>query len=268
MSEPIYRRIADDLRARIESGRIGPGDRLPTELELADAYQASRNTVRDAVRWLINRGLVETRPGQGTFAAWHPEPFVTTLSGDWEADAGPAGAEGQAGCAAARHRPLCVSDPQVEIRLAETAVARRLAIDEGATVVSRRQQRYIDRQPWTVQTSYYPMTLVERGARRLLDVASIGEGTVRYLEEVLHMKQVGYRDEIVWRRPDEEEARLFRLPEDGRTPVAVLLRTGYTRRAGQAEPYRLPRSVFPADRNTFVINAGEVPDRPTAPAGS
>ena len=67
MADPMYRQIADDLRRQIEDGELAPGSQLPTELELREKYNASRNTIRDAIKWLITRGLVETRPGQGTF---------------------------------------------------------------------------------------------------------------------------------------------------------------------------------------------------------
>ena len=88
MANPMYRAIADDLRRKIESGQLPPGSQLPTELELREQYSASRNTVRDAVKALINRGLVETRPGQGTFVADLIVPFVTTLTGDPNTAAG------------------------------------------------------------------------------------------------------------------------------------------------------------------------------------
>ena len=77
MSNPMYRQIAEDLRAKIESGELAPGTRLRTELELREDYDASRNTVRDAIKWLTNLGLVETRPGQGTFVVQKIAPFVT-----------------------------------------------------------------------------------------------------------------------------------------------------------------------------------------------
>ena len=67
MADPMYRQIAEDLRRQIEAGELPPGAQLRTELELREKYDASRNTVRDAIKWLITRGLVETRPGQGTF---------------------------------------------------------------------------------------------------------------------------------------------------------------------------------------------------------
>ena len=71
MSEPmpLYRKIAEDLRRQITAGQLAPGDRLKSEAELMEAYgqdgKASRNTVRDAIKFLASRGLVETRAGQG-----------------------------------------------------------------------------------------------------------------------------------------------------------------------------------------------------------
>src|SRR5215469_6279722 len=82
MPEPMYRQIAEDLRRKIESGGLEAGSQLPTEFELREQYDASRNTVRDAVKWLITRGLVETRPGQGTFIVEKIDPFVTTITDD------------------------------------------------------------------------------------------------------------------------------------------------------------------------------------------
>ena len=77
----MYRQIAEDLQRRIASGELVPGAQLPAEIDLREQYNASRNTVRDAIRWLMTRGLVETRPGQGTFVVEKINPFVTTLTG-------------------------------------------------------------------------------------------------------------------------------------------------------------------------------------------
>src|ERR1700734_3997294 len=82
MGNPMYRQIAEDLREQIESGGLRRGQQLRTELELREHYNASRNTVRDAVKWLTNLGLVETKAGQGTFVVRKIDPFVTKLSGD------------------------------------------------------------------------------------------------------------------------------------------------------------------------------------------
>src|SRR5580704_15573312 len=81
MANPVYRQIAEDLREQIESGQLKPGQQLRTEIELREHYSASRNTVRDAIKLLTTLGLVETRPGQGTFVVQTMEPYITTLTG-------------------------------------------------------------------------------------------------------------------------------------------------------------------------------------------
>lgn len=261
MAEFIYRRIAEDLRLQIESGAISRGSQLPTELELRDQYDASRNTIRDAVKWLTIRGLVETRAGQGTFVVERFEPFITTLSGDFQTDSGLGGGEGQAALAevTARDRTANSSKPRVEIKQAEGYVADRLQVAEGTQVISRHQERHIDDQPWSLQTSFYPMDLVLRGATKLLEAADIDDGTVQYLGKVLQLKQVGYRDLIAARPPDENEMKFFRLLEG--VQVFVLLRTGFAEGDDKVTAFRLTESVFPTDRNQFVINAGQVPGR-------
>ena len=60
-------RIADQLTDMIANHRFLPGDKLPNEIELADELQVSRTTLREALRILITRGLVEVRRGVGTF---------------------------------------------------------------------------------------------------------------------------------------------------------------------------------------------------------
>src|ERR1700759_3168063 len=89
MPEPMYRIIADDLDRRIKSGELEPGGQLKSEVELREEYgkehsKASRNTVRDAIKLLVARGLVETRPGQGTFVVKKVLPFVSRLNTDPE----------------------------------------------------------------------------------------------------------------------------------------------------------------------------------------
>jgi GntR family transcriptional regulator len=66
---PLYRRIHDDLRRDIESGRYVPGDRLPSESELAGLYGVSRITSRQALDLLSTEGLLVRRQGMGSFVA-------------------------------------------------------------------------------------------------------------------------------------------------------------------------------------------------------
>jgi GntR family transcriptional repressor for pyruvate dehydrogenase complex len=65
-SVKIFEQIAEQIEQRILSGELHQGDRLPTERELAEQFQASRTAVREAMKILAQRGLIEMRPGRGT----------------------------------------------------------------------------------------------------------------------------------------------------------------------------------------------------------
>jgi GntR family transcriptional regulator len=253
--EPIYRQIAEDLRQKIESGELGHGDQLPTELELREHYDASRNTVRDAVKWLVNRGLVETRPGQGTFVAEQIDPYVTKLTGDPAVGRDDEGPVYRAEVTATLRKPTA-TEPRVEIQQASGVIESELRLAESSTVVSRHQQRYIDGTAWSLQTSFYPIGLVERGAVKLIQASNIKEGTVAYLGTTLGLTQTGYRDKITVRAPDAIDTAFFILPDDGRVAVFEVRRTAFD---DQGQPFRLTVSVYPTDRNQFAVNVGAVP---------
>jgi len=258
MPEPMYRQIAEDLRGKIEMGEIAQGAQLPTEIELMEQYDASRNTVRDAIKLLTARDLVETRPGQGTFVVERINPFVTTLTEDPVTSRGGGEqnvyiAEVQAG-----GRSANVSIPRVEVQQAGATLADALRINEGDQVVSRHQQRFIDGTAFSLQTSFYPMNLVQRGATRLIEATDLEEGTVAYLANTLGIKQAGYRDSIEVRPPDETEASFFRLPADGRVPVFEVYRVVFDEEGNRI---RLTITIYPVDRNRLVVNVGDVPPR-------
>ena len=67
MEVPNARRIARVIADRIVAGDLRPGDMLPSERELAVRFGVSRPLVREALRSVEELGLVETRPGRGTF---------------------------------------------------------------------------------------------------------------------------------------------------------------------------------------------------------
>jgi GntR family transcriptional repressor for pyruvate dehydrogenase complex len=62
----VFEQIAEQIERRILSGEIQVGDRLPTERELAEQFHASRTAVREAMKSLAQKGLVDMRPGRGT----------------------------------------------------------------------------------------------------------------------------------------------------------------------------------------------------------
>lgn len=65
-SSKVYEQITEQIEQLILSGKLRSGDRLPTERELAEQFQASRTAVREAMKTLAQKGLVDMRPGRGT----------------------------------------------------------------------------------------------------------------------------------------------------------------------------------------------------------
>lgn len=76
MKQPLYYQIYSKLLSRINAGEYSPGDMLPTEQNLLETFGASRATVRQALGLLENEGIIERRPGKGTFVTSYPEELV------------------------------------------------------------------------------------------------------------------------------------------------------------------------------------------------
>lgn len=63
----VYQEVLDQIRMFIETNSLKEGDRLPSERELAEQLNASRSSVREALRAIELLGLIETKHGEGTF---------------------------------------------------------------------------------------------------------------------------------------------------------------------------------------------------------
>lgn len=233
MPVPLYRQIADELREQIKSGVLEPGQQLPTEAELRDRYRASRNTVRDAIKWLISLNLVESKPGQGTFVAEKLEPFVTVLTADPRAPGG----------------STETKNLEVGTEVATDEIAAPLGLPAGSHVVRRRETRGRGGITWSRQSSYYPQKFVDAGAVKLVSPDDIEEGTVEYLARMLGRRESRYSDLITVRIPEIDEAQFFKLPEDGRVQVYEIFRTAFDE---DDMPMRLTITVCPTDRNHFA----------------
>ena len=133
----MYRHVADQLETAIRRGELKPGDPLPKEHELAEMFAAGRTTVREALRVLEEKGLLEVRVGAGG-GAWvkAPDPgkmaevldLLMTLKGvdfDHLAEFRAEVESVVAGLAAAR-----IDEPGRE-RLAQLVGRTRLALDAG-----------------------------------------------------------------------------------------------------------------------------------------
>jgi len=70
--EPFFEQIASVLTQRIEGGIYLPRRRIPSEYALCEEFGVSRPTVRSAIAVLVEKGLVATSKGKGTFVVADP----------------------------------------------------------------------------------------------------------------------------------------------------------------------------------------------------
>ncbi|WP_099363653.1 FadR/GntR family transcriptional regulator [Fredinandcohnia onubensis] len=66
-TERLYEKIVEQIRDLIQEGKLKPGDRLPSERELAEDLGCSRTSLREAFRVLESEGIVISKPGGGRF---------------------------------------------------------------------------------------------------------------------------------------------------------------------------------------------------------
>ncbi|WP_325034800.1 FadR/GntR family transcriptional regulator [Lentibacillus sp. Marseille-P4043] len=79
--QKVYQGVLQEIRKFIDINDLEPGDKLPSERELAETLQAGRSSVREALRAMELIGLIETRHGEGTYlSTYRPYQTVELLS--------------------------------------------------------------------------------------------------------------------------------------------------------------------------------------------
>jgi GntR family transcriptional regulator len=242
---PRYREIADDLRYQIESGALSAEDKLPSETDLRDEYAASRNTIRDAIKMLISQGLIETRPGEGTFVRKEIEPLVISLNHDPGR-----GEDAWSWLSAARDQNR---NPEMTVpRVAVSSESKLSELRDLGQIVSRYREFYADGIPWGLQTEYFPLDTVARVATRLLMAEDITDGTYRYLLESLGIERIRSRHQILVRLPNDTEAMYFNLASRGDVAIMEVRHTDF---APDDTVIRVVITILPSDRNVVMMDA-------------
>lgn len=240
----IYVRIADDIRAKIETGQLAPGQQLPTYEQLAADYLSGIQSARRAMDLLRQQGLVVTRHGEGSFVRTRP---VTRRHGidrysrrRWQREGtliliGEAAEQGYTATQLIRE---IVEAPAPE------AVAERLEIPSGTPVLVRRRTTLIDGRPNQLADSYYTLEVAAKAPQLRQEETGPGGGFAR-LEDAGY-KLARIREEVTVRMPTGPEGVVLRLPEG--TPVAVLTRTV---KDDTGHPVEVMLAVIAGDMITF-----------------
>ncbi|KQV05638.1 MULTISPECIES: GntR family transcriptional regulator [unclassified Kitasatospora] len=238
MPTPPYRQIAAELRHRITTGELAPGDRVPSENAIVSEYGVAAETARKALGVLAAEGLTEARRGSGTrVRAFRPilrrgtKRLAQSGWGEgrsiWEFDL-----DG---------RPLRADRVTVEPDApspAHVAVALGLAVGDPVCI---RDRRYlVDDEPVMLATSYLPTALVVGSPITQPDTGP--GGTYARLAE-LGCAPVHFREVVRSRMPLPEEAEALALGVG--TPVVLIVRYAY---AAEGLPVEVNEMVLDASR--------------------
>jgi len=218
---PPYRQIAAALRSAIQRGKLGPGDKLPSESELVEHFGVARMTARQAIQDLRSEGLVVSEHGRGVFV--RSAPVVRRLASERFARR-----HRQQGKAAfsveaekAGYTPgvdrLSVTEAPATLEIAE-----RLGLAAGDTVVIRDRRYLANGEPVETAVSYIPADLA-RGTAIVEHDTGPG-GIYARLEDAGHVLD-HFVEEVGARMPTPDERRALQLSAG--VPVITLLRTAY-----------------------------------------
>lgn len=241
------RRIANAVRELITSGELAPGDKLPSERELAHRFGTARNTAREAIRLLTEEALVTPHHGKGVFVRETQRLFR------WGNDRYSRKAYRETGLTPFRlemqrqGKTANIQAVAIDRVIPPPEVAERLNVPADEESVLRRLNEYhADDEPVQLVTTYLRWSDAE--GTQLTEPKTGPGGIHGRLEDKGHTLKTG-RDEVTARMPTHEETRFLRTPAG--VPVLDVLHTSFDQ---NGEAFEVTRFVHRADRSGLVYN--------------
>jgi GntR family transcriptional regulator len=231
----VHGQIEDWLAGQIAAGALVPGDRLPTEHELAASFGVSRMTLRHALAELARRGLVTRAVGRrgGTFvAAPKLEQDLTTLAGFSEQ---------------LRRHGMVAGARVLSATLRVPGPAARAALETGEAFDIRRV-RLADGKPVALERSLFPAVRFPG----LLDLPLEGS-LYELLEEHYGLRPHRARESLEPVVAGAREADVLGISAGA--PLMQVERTAYAR---TGEPLEFARDLFRGDRTRIVLWTSEL----------
>ena len=144
---PLYYQVMRELKEQIVSGKLGPGDRLPSEARLTGRYRVSRVVIRQALQILEDQGLIERQRGRGTFVSRKVvDDAAPRISGSLE--------------------DLIHMSPETSLRVAEFRLAKAtpdlaevFATEVDTDLFFVKRVRLVGERPLAVLTNYIPFEI-------------------------------------------------------------------------------------------------------------
>jgi GntR family transcriptional regulator len=227
---PVYKRIQDSIRKRIEASELLPGDSVPSERELARVHKVSLMTARHALAGLEREGLVERRRGAGTFVAAPKIHFNKLMSYTEHMSA----------------RGLVPRSRVLVAKIVEhdAEVAARLALPAATHLVKIERLRETGEEPFALETCYLPAKEFANLAK-----APLGRTSLFATLQQEYGVELAYADEEVDATTAEANvAELLQVPRG-----AAVLRIRQVIYSTNAKPTLYVVGFYRSERHTLFI---------------
>jgi GntR family transcriptional regulator len=227
---PVYKRIQDAIRKRIEASELLPGDPVASERELARLHKVSLMTARHALAGLEREGVVERRRGAGTFVAQPKIHFNKLMSYTEHMSA----------------RGLAASSRVLVAKIVEheAEVAARLALPGTSALVKIERLRETGDDPFALETCYLP-------AREFSNLvkAPLGRSSLFAILGQEYGVELAYADEEVDATMAEANiAELLQVPRG-----AAVLRIRQVIYSTKGKPTIYVVGIYRSERHTLFI---------------
>lgn len=235
------RRLAERLRARIAAGDLDAEDRLPSERELASENGIARGTAREAIRQLVESGLVTVEHGRGVFVRGKPRLMrfgQSRYSKLLRQQTGLSPFHAEVEAQGRTPRATCTS---IERTTPPPDIATKLGVDpDEASVVRREIWYYADDEPMQVGITYIPWTIAEDSPLGTTDQLGHGDLYARF-EDSGHLI-LRTREEVTARMPTPEETSGLQIPSG--VPLLEVIHTGVDQ---DGRPFEVTQFLMRAD---------------------
>ncbi len=230
-SVPIYSQVERMVMDMIGSGKLSPGQRAPSEREIAETLGISRMTARAAMSNLVADGYLYSVPGKGTFVS-NPKMRqelleLTSFTEDM------------------RNRGLKPGARLLEIGVTDRApekVYQRLELPREEDLIRIHRLRTADEEPMCLETSYLPKIYVPWLLEEDLESGSLYRALESHGIELVRAEE-HLEATVVW----ETESELLTVPAG--YPALLIERTTYTE---GGRPIEYVKSLYRGDRYRFT----------------
>jgi GntR family transcriptional regulator len=232
---PVYYQIKQTLKNWILNKEFNPGEKIPTEFELADKFNVSRLTVRQAISQLVQEGFLVSKRGEGTFVTKNSD-LISSFSLEFT------------GFMDDLFYQISKSETR-SVKIAKVPVPRpvrdKLKLEEDdQKVIQVKRVRFLEKKAFAYTVNYLPMEIGKKLSERELYKKPLME----ILEKDFGIQFTEAFQTIQASFSDQEVSEKLEIASG--SPILFVERIMYTK---SSEPVELVQSSYRGDLYKYIV---------------